>query len=255
MKKIILFISVFLIPVIAYTQEKGALGVEFSANRNQYSMDEFNESVDNVNSNSSLILTSNEFSEITSGMGYGLSINLQLSDYFNVGVYGDYFLGKSENEFMYISGGEFGTPIDTSYWTRHFEVNSLILGLKSSFFISKSAFWKKYDWLSNVESTIDVGVGYSFSSSIFYNIIKDKVMGTGKEINKVTGIHLKSQFKIGYIISKNTHFSSIGLKIGYQYLQTSQLKGGEFSYFFSEENAPRLNFSGLTAGIYLTFGK
>lgn len=255
MKKLILIISVFIVSVAAYTQKKGALGVEFSTSHNQYSLDEFNESVDNAHSNSSLILTSNEYSEITNGMGYGLSINLQLSDCFNVGVYGDYFLGKSENEFMYISGGEFGTPIDTSYWTQHLEVNSSILGLKSSFFINKSAFWQKYDWLSKVESTINVGIGYSFSQFIFYNVIRDKTMGTGKEINKVTGIHLKSQFKIGYIISKNTHFSSIGLKIGYQYLQTSQLKGGEFSYFFSEENAPRLNFSGLTAGIYLTFGK
>ncbi|PHR47770.1 MAG: hypothetical protein COA32_07400 [Fluviicola sp.] len=255
MKKLILFISVFMVSVAAYTQKKGALGVEFSASRNQYSLDEFNESVDNAHSNSSLILTSNEYSEITDGMGYGLAINLQLSECFSLGVYSNYFFGKSQNEFMYISGGEFGTPIDTSYWERHHEVNSFVLGLKSGFFLSRTAFWKKYNWLSKVESTIDVGVGYGFSKFIFYNIIVDKSSGTHREFNKVSGVQLKSQFKIGYIISNNTHFSSIGIKIGYQYLHTSRLKGAEFNYYFNEENAPRLNFSGITAGIYLTFGK
>lgn len=255
MKILICVISTLFITLAMYGQKKGALGIEVSTCYNQYNLGEFNKSIDKMNSNSSLILNTDEYSEIRGGMDYGLAVNLQISQCFNLGIYGEYFSGKSKNEFILISGGEFGTPIDTSYWTRHLEVNSLILGLKSSFFISKSAFWKKHDWLSKIESAIDLSVGYSFSGFIFYNNISGVPSGTGKEINKVSGIQLKSQFKIGYLITNSTYFSSIGFKVGYQYLNTSRLKGGQFNYFFNEENAPRLNFSGLTAGIYLTFGK
>lgn len=255
MKQIIWYVLIFIVPASMNAQESGAVGVEFNASHNQYGMDEFNKSVDRVNSNSLLILNSEEHSEINDGFGYGLAINLQISQCFNIGLYGNYFVGKSKNDFILISGGEFGTPIDTSYWSRHHEVTSSVIGLKSSFFLSKAAFWKNRDWLSKVESRIDLGVGYSFSKFIFYNMIQDVSSGAAKEVNQVSGIHLKGQLKIGYVISNSTCFSSIGIMFGYQHLNTSRLKGAEFNYYFNEENAPRLNFSGLTSGIYLTFGK
>lgn len=255
MKILICVISTLFITLAMYGQKKGALGIEVSTSYNQYNLGEFNKSIDKMNSSSPLILNMDEYSEISGGEGYGLAVNLQISQCFNLGIYGEYFSGKSQNEFILISGGDFGMPIDTAYWTRHHEVNSSVFGLKSCYFLSKSNFWKNYGWLSKVESAIELSVGYSFSRFIFYNKISGVSSGTGKEVNKVSGIHLKSQFKIGYLLTNGTYFSSIGLKVGYQYLHTSSLKGAQFNYFFNEESAPRLNFSGLTAGIYLTFGK
>lgn len=250
MKKLVWII--FILPIQIFAQDKGALGIEFNVDYNQYTMDELNESTDEVFASYASQINR---SRLKNGMSYWFGINIHPHRLFNLGMYSNYLIGRSINKTTLITGGEFGTPVDTIYGSRNQDASSIVIGVKSTLFISDFKFWGEKKWLSKIESMIDVGAGYSFSQLSTRFVFSNKLPGgQAIEINKVTGYHFSGKLKLGYVTSNSLFFSSVGVSIGYQQLVTSRLKGG-VNYFFDEENAPRLDFSGLTAGIYVTFGK
>jgi hypothetical protein len=154
-----ILILIFLINVSEITaQEKGALGFGVHANYNVYKMTELNQSLDgNFSSLPSYLIVTNRVS-ISKGVEYGLEINIQTSKLFNFGGYTNYLNGNSENEFIDISGvDEWWSPADTSFGKYNQNVNSLIIGVNSSFFISRLAFLKRTSWLSRIEVIMVLG--------------------------------------------------------------------------------------------------
>lgn len=69
------------------------------------------------------------------------------------------------------------------------------------------------------------------------------------------GFQLIMALKLGYILTQNKYFSSIGLKVGYQYFITSNLRQGESKKTPIYNQSTKMNLSGLSMGIYLTFGR
>lgn len=98
------------------------------------------------------------------------------------------------------------------------------------------------------------GIGYSFSQFSNYTLIEGQTNISSRAINNVSGIHFTGKVRMGYKLTNEKLFSVIGFQIGYQHLVTSKLKGG-YNFTFEESKSPKLDFSGLTAGIFLTFGK
>lgn len=255
MKKIIGVLFCVVVPYLFYAQEKGAVGIEINSNLNLINTNELNDYIDGVISDWPDNMTLLNREKMTIGRDFGLSLNYQVASLFNIGIYSKFSKGQSINDFRTIIPSEpiMGIPADTVYNGVTYTMTNTIIGIYSNFSINNMAFWPKENWLSRVESKVTIGVGYSYSR--FINSGEPKLIkGFFGEVNPVSGIHLMGNLKIGYKLVKNPVFSSVGIQAGYQYLITSHLKG-ESLITFKENEAPRLNFSGLTAGIYLTFGK
>ncbi|MEX1191194.1 MAG: hypothetical protein WED10_12200 [Brumimicrobium sp.] len=261
MIKKIFFIWFFWNPIFHFAQQKGAISIEVNTSYRQFSMNEFNRAISIRRANSYSEANITKTTNVENGYGHGLSLNLQLTKLIGVGLYSEYAKGSSVTEYNYIVGGENGVPIDTWYRVDNHDLHSLTLGLKTQFFINKLDFWERNSWLSKIESVIEIGGGYGLSRADIYITSPDKEsvgVGSMKEFNRVSGIHFMANFKTGFKILNNSIFSTIGLTFGYQYLKTNRLQGGEgeyHNYFFSKENTPKLDFSGFSTGIYLTFGK
>jgi len=257
MIKKLFFIVLFWSPTLYYAQQKGAIGIEVNTSYHLFSMNEFNRAVSlrrtNLYPNVNITNTSN----IKNGYGFGLSLNYQLTKLFSIGAYSNYTKGSSLTEFNFNTGGDFGIPVKTVYQVENQDLHNLSIGLKTQFFINKLDSCKKNSWLSRIESVVEIAGGYGWSRADFYNTSPNKEnIDSYKEFNHVSGIHFMANFKAGFKISDKTFFSTVGVTLGYQYLKTNRLQGDKYgNYFFSTENAPRLDFSGFTAGIYLTFGK
>ncbi|MEX1191193.1 MAG: hypothetical protein WED10_12195 [Brumimicrobium sp.] len=257
MIKKIFFIWFFWNPIFHFAQQKGAISIEVSTSYHQFSMSEFNKIISLKRANFHPSVNITNASNIKDGYGFGFSLNYQLAKLIIIGTYSAYTKASSFTEFNFITGGDFGAPLDTVYRVENHDLHNLSLGLKTQFFINKLGFWERSTWLSRIESVVELAGGYGFSRADFYYTFPDKEStGTYKEFNKVSGIHFMTNFKVGFKFSDKPLFSTLGLTLGYQYLKTNRLQGGEHNnYFFSKENTPKLDFSGFSAGIYLTFGK
>lgn len=261
MTKRLIFIVLVFMPFFNFCQEKGAISVEFNSSYRLFSMVEFNRAISLRRANSYSEANVTKTTNVENGYGHGLSLNFQLNKLVGMGLYSEYAKGSSVTEYNYIVGGENGVPIDTWYRVDNHDLHSLTLGLKTQFKVNKLDFWEKNSWLSRIESVIELGGGYGFSRADIYVTSPDKEsvgVGSMKEFNRVSGVHFMVNFKLGLKISDQPLFSRIGIIVGYQYLKTNRLQGGEgiyHNYFFSTGNAPKLDFSGFSAGIYLTFGK
>lgn len=255
MKKIITISLYLIISLYSISQEKGAFGIELNSNFNLVNTKEFNQSIDKTIEDWPESRTLLKRREIKNGFDVGLNLNYQMTSLFNIGVYTKYSLNKSINDFRDIipENTIIGTPTDTIYNSINYSSVHSIIGIYSDFSISNLKKWPKEHWLSHFESKLTLGLGYSYSK--FINLYEKNLMNAyWGEVNPVSGIHIMANLKFGYKLVQNPIFSSIGIQLGYQALFTSTLQG-DLLVTFKENEAPRLNFHGLTFGIYLTLGK
>lgn len=254
MKKIIT-ILLFLLSMGIYAQEKGSIGIEFNVNYDLVNTAELNTYLDRVLldlPDNKTLLSRNK---IEHGMDYGLKISYQFSRLFNIGIYSKYSTAKSLNDTRIIipASSWLGEPADTIQGVDGYHQTNTIVGIYTDFFINHLSFWPTEKWLSKLESKVTVGMGYSFSKFIVTGQ-NNLWNGFPGEVNPVSGLHLMGNLKIGYKLSQKSVFSSIGIQVGYQLLMTKRIKGA-LLLTFKDDDTPNLNFSGLTTGIYLTFGK
>jgi len=243
-----------MIPFRSFLQEKGSISIEFNSTFNLVSIPELEKSMDKVFLELPEYITIIKRQKMDQGMGYALNANFQLSKLFSLGLYSKYLTSKSENDFRFIEDNSFiGLPADTSYGVYTQKVTNFVLGVYSDFALNNLKFWPNNNWLSRLESKVTIGIGYSYSQFLKFTYSNNYKNGVLGELNTASGIHLNGKLKFGYRLITSPIFSSIGIHVGYQYLMSNPLKEGKDSTF--KENAPRLSFSGLTAGIYLTFGK
>lgn len=254
MKHVVIFLFCIIGTLSTYSQEKESIGFEINLNYDKINMMELNERMDQVISNWSNKYIFLDRQKMTEGLDLGLSLNYQISNLFNIGLYGKYISSKSINDYRFIDDSHvfIGEPIDTIYDSYSQRVVNRIIGVFTDFTINNLEFWPKENLLSRIESKIMFGLGYSFSQ---FNSTSGSDFNNGfvGEVNPVSGMHLMSSLNIGFKLIKRPVFSSIGFRFGYQLLLTESLKKETLITF--KEKPPRLNFSGLTAGIYLTFGK
>lgn len=255
MKKIITILLYLLIPFLSFSQEKGAFGIEINSNYNLIKTKEFNLGIDEAIIDWPENRTLLKRREIKNGFDLGVNLSFQTTTLFNIGVFTKYSMSKSINDFRttIVENPILGTPADTLYNSINYSTVHSIIGIYSDFAVSNLEAWPKENGLRNMELKISLGVGYSYSR--FISLYEKKLInGFLGEVNPVSGIHLMGNIKLGYKLVQNPIFSSIGLQLGYQALMTSSLKGGEL-ITFKENEAPQLNFHGLTLGVYLTLGK
>lgn len=255
MKKII-FILCFLTASFSFSQEKGAIFIELNSSYNTVKTLNLDDYYDKY------VLSSPTTIEILKRNNYqydfGLNVNYQIAKAFSIGIYGKYIVRNSSLKIHSLSYDESKDALIDTIFSNGFPhfLRHTIIGIHSEFSLNQLTFWPMENWLSRLETKLSFGIGYSYSRFInFVNTFGTKMIdGFSGEINPVSGIHLMGNLKIGYQLSNNLLFSSIGIQVGFQYLMTKRLRGDEL-ITFKKDDTPNLNFYGLTSGIYLTIGK
>lgn len=258
-------LTLLLFPFLLFSQKKGTFMIEAQANYTENRYSEINDLINNRN-----FVGSEHYDSacLKNGMSYGLNVSYVVLPLLNISFYGEFqnnsIAQKMYNEFEDFLGNKQIDIIQSNY-----NIQSYNLGISTDFILNNFSFWKSKSWLSRIDSKISVQLGYGKSFFIINSRTMDseysienniEIDDGGRELFNAVyasdGFQFIASLKFGYILSKNHYFSSIGIKIGYQYFTTSSLRIGKKNTptYFNDLNT-RLDFSGLNAGIYLTFGR
>lgn len=192
---------------------------------------------------------------LTEGFNFGMSVSYRPFQFISLGVYGGYQFGKTERDIRIINYDPFW-PNDTFPGKRTFKTESIQVGVVSSFIFNQLNFWKNKSSLSRIESSLNLQVGYGWANLITDDDFEgeDVTENDMKSLYSSSGFQIVSSYKLGYILSNNRYFSSIGLKIGYQLFKTSDLQA-EGGLFYPHNKKTKLDFSGFNIGLYLSIGR
>lgn len=254
-----LIFIIFLSPLLLFAQEQESFKLELQASYRTYNLVEFNQLV-----NDAYYVGSADFDQVTlkDGMSYGLALSCPIMPVLSLGIYGEHQRSsadrKNYQDFEYLPGYSVQIVRLNKY-----SVQSYSAGLNANLILNKLSFWAKRPRLSKIESNFNLQAGYGkaafISSSEMVPTAEMNVHNAGTELYKSIyasdGLQLIASLKLGYVLSNKNYFSSIGFKIGYQYFVTSSLTQGRDKREPILGRETKLDLSGLTAGIYLTFGR
>jgi hypothetical protein len=252
--KTLIFLIV-LIPFILNSQEKGTLKFDFNCGYQAFQMDRLNTNINDPSYLDTMLFKEFSTIRLDKGLSFNFGASYQPFRLFNIGLDGSYQFGSAERKFEAVLN-QFDplTPNEVIAGKRMHEVSAISFGITSEFLIHNLKSWKRLVTLKRLESVLNFKVGYAWSKMLWndYFISNSEII---KREYKSNGLHLAARLKIGYTILRSPIFSTLGFSIGYQYLQTTDLKSREGAFFRKESNKTNLDFSGITAGLYLTVGK
>lgn len=249
----------FFLPLLLFSQEKGLFKIELESDFRTFNLESFNETLNNKEYIGSDIYDN---AAINDGYGFGLNFSYNINRCISFGIYGETQVGSVKQNIYNEIQDEYGNSIET-ITTRSFKVQSVNFGLNSNLHLNKFAFWESVPRLSKIETILNLKTGYGkafFISSS--NLKSDEInIHTGgmeyfNNIFTAEGFQIIASLQIGYILSDNKYFSSIGVKLGYQSLKTSSLKRGTEKVGYPANNQKtKLDLSGLVLGVYLNIGR
>ncbi|MEX2485323.1 MAG: hypothetical protein WED10_12205 [Brumimicrobium sp.] len=237
------------------SQESQSFKINISSSFIDYQMKEFNDRI-----NDPKYIDTNYYKELlpislSEGFNFEMTVSYRPFQYISLGVYGGYQFGKTERDIRIIQHQyDIYTPNDTTRGKRIYEVQSLNIGLNASLILSQMNFWSKKTSLSNIECAININTGYGWAYLFKDDVFDGFVPNSSKEVYRSKGFQFVSTIQLGYILSNNNYFSSIGLKAGYQHYITSDAQA-ENGLLFPNGDKTRLDFSGFTVGAYLSIGR
>ncbi len=248
-----------LLPICVAAQDMPKISFEFGVQKHQFAMGDFNEYALDSNYYEPILYNNGEPPTQTIKYGYSFSenVNYRILRFLDVGIYGMYQYGKMVRRINYA----FQIPPDDPYFyygKYTMTTSCWTVGLSSTFYLNQILRWSEKQSL--LKNTV---VGLEFAGGIAFSKLKDKQyfvgsIYTGSRINiHATDVTGHIALKLGYRYLKNSFFSEIGIKGGYQLLKTGTLKNdkGYVANSYPEPRSIRLDFSGFFAGIYLNFGK
>lgn len=251
-------------PVSFMAQDKHDFSVELNVNRANYKMGSLNNYLNDTNA------FSNDFygarsRNIKSGMDYNLFLNYQPLNFMDVGVYINYQSAFIEMPIRFIFEEE--PPFEDYVVEGKHEVNinAIGTGVSANLFLNKllNLDQRASSALNKIQIAVGVLGGVGFSNLISQkntyivdnpNSNPNNVITYSYNSKNFTG---RTEVKLGYRLGK-VHFFDVGIKCGYQFFKTSELKnyaGYTFNSSQTNGKAVNLDFGGLYYGIYLKIGK
>ncbi len=227
------------------------LSFEFGYSYHAFAMDTLNDKLIEPAMNTSVKFLDKK---LESGHGFNFKIGYQISESFQFGFYGDFQRGSSEYKPMFPMGSQ--PPVEGFYSIRTENLNT---GIHLTYWVSSllSKISKvpskrlKYGFATN----LGVGKG-SYEIFIFAPI--DQFSESYHRIFSANAFHGQFELKSEYQITKRSLFSSIGLKVGFQYFKTDYLRtrAEEYNLVASYPDSKlQLDFSGMYYGIYLKLAR
>lgn len=252
-------IIIFLFPLLLFSQEKGTFQVELESSYRSFNLKDLNRLINDPYYTG---YESYDKVSIKNGVNYGLHLSYNFIAPLSLGIYGAYQHGSTSQKLYYDLEYQPGYYVQ-EITLKELNVYSYSFGLNTNFILNNLPFWENNSWLSRVESNLSLQTGFGkvFYSSDMEMIPTEQlnVHNAGTELYRDVysseGFQLIASLKLGYILTQNKYFSSIGLKIGYQYFTTTALEQGNKNKSPLTGRETKINLSGLTVGIYLTFGR
>lgn len=271
MKCIIFNITFNLIILSCFSQNKGVFKVSCEFTKNSYAMQRLNNFLLDTlyNGTSDGYFETSPTNILKNGNNFGLSILYGASKFQNFGIYGGYQKGKLVRNWQIESEIDpFSNEKTTINGIYTYETQAFVSGFVSQtfldqlFFDNSSKFWQKASLFVEAE----VGLGFS--------TFRNKEVSTWIEDGETKSIQLqhynfhsldfqgKISINFELLLSKSPLISSLGIKAGYQFLQTKNIKndaGDVITYRIdngiTNQVKSNLDFSGVFAGLFFTIGK
>ncbi len=249
-------IVTFLFSVFSMAQDRHKLTFEVGYNFHLYSMKKFNESY--INSPS--IKNNYKLDEINTGKGFNAGIKFKPIGLFDIGISGNYQVGKTSSNPELIETDEFGNPIQTHIGEFKFTAESIGIGISNSWYISHFfRFHEKSNFLNRSHIALEIYGGFGFSkitSDLRYPTFPP-LYGTGyKFYTSNQDFQGQIALRLEYNYVKSPVIGSIGIKGGYQYFKTKTVKDRLGKEWIVTGNHPiNLDFSGFFGTVFLTVGR
>lgn len=261
----ILLIILSLVPMLIYAQEKNNLTFNVEYNRHQFAMEQINSYLSDTNYFSTNVFSGASANQVNRGNNFAMSISYQPNSIVDFGFYGSYQNSKLyRTPYFYEDLDPIWNPgqnIVTHEGDYEFSIESLCLGLTSTIFLNKILkFEQKNNNLLNrilLGVNFKGGIGFAETHEEYSYPTIPFMFSNGTYSAK--SFHGQLGLRLGYIISKKSIFSAVGINIGYQFFKTPNIKNKIGQDIVESANyanvSANLDFSGLYGGLYLTIGK
>jgi len=251
MKKIILIL--FFVPIIINAQ-KNKLSFDIGVGKNSYKMEAINKFYFDSFSIPNRIFDKN----INKGQNIFINLKYQPYMFFDIGIYGNYQYGEINYTKELILTDMYGDS--EIYIGKHnLKTEALSFGLINSWYINEILKFqnKESKFIQNSIIAIELNAGVSFSKVSFDFIYPSlKTASAYYSFSSLNDFQGHVSLKYEYVYMKKPIISIIGLKVGYQYIVTKNVKDKYNEIWIVKENKPiNLDFSGFVYSIYLSFGK
>ncbi len=248
------------VSTFVFSQNKKELTVDFGITSVHYKMRSLNDYLQDSNYfYPPLYEATNVRRQINRGTLLSLTFKYQLFDAVSFGINSNFNYSQLKIPLSLVFEPFPGYPDSniTNYGQNNLSASSISIAAGSEFFIHKLLGFgnSKYRLLNKIEISAQVfcGVGYSkFADRASFN------SGTFKfREARSTDFYGKFELGTGYRMG-GTLKSVFGVKMGYQYLQTNDLKTAydkTLTYGSNPSRNVSLDFRGIYYGIYLKIGK
>ncbi len=245
-----------------FSQNTGEFKVSFEFTKNQYAMKQLNSFLLDTlyNGTTNGYFKSPPTNEINSGNNFGFSILYRPLKFQTIGIYGGYQLGKLNRVAQFETIIDpFTSETETINGQLTYTASSIFSGVTTEtiidelIFDNSKRFWEKASWIIAMQG----GVGYS--------MFRDKSVWSGEtsivqiqnyNYNSID-FHGKISMNFEYELSKNPLITSLGIKCGYQFLKTKNIKNDAGETIINTDGKEKMNldFSGAFLGVYFNIGK
>lgn len=260
-----IFLSTFLfftLPVLA--QNKNDFSIEYGVNRIAYKMTLPQQYIEQDTTYKFYHPTSakDRMNNLNQGVMQTLAIHYQPWNYLDIGLVGSFQKSRFIRTYSFLN--YFDPDENGDFPVIHGSIvnkcSSTTLGLSSNLYLNKLFHFEEKKSANIRKIIVATSVTALFGFNEFSEVSGNELYNADERNFKYSTkvFHLQSEINLGYQIFRDCNFSTIGLKLGYQFLTISTLKdfaGVELPLANDTETNVSLNFSGLYYGVYIRFGK
>ncbi|MGM0479036.1 MAG: hypothetical protein ACQERC_07410 [Bacteroidota bacterium] len=256
MKLKTLIICIAICPAFLAQHQTEELSVEVGYGFNKYSMENLNRYfIDSVASQSNPKILDKK---IESGQSFSASLNYRPSRYFNVGLFASYQYGSQNSTSTFQETDNFGNFIAQHERNYELKAEAMTAGISSTLFLNALLKWEQKE--NKLLQNLRIGVGFNggFGCSKVTSDMRSKSLPQASYYDFYESMDFQGQtfLDVSYYMTENNMFSSIGMKLGYQYFVTKTVRDRlNNEWIVQNEHPVNLDFSGLFIGAYIMIGK
>lgn len=253
--KTLLFALAIIYSISVSAQNPNKLSFEIGYGQNQIAMTAFNEHYINDFAKPNDLFNSN-IEVANSGF---IGLNYQAHDLFDIGIAATYSFGNLEYSRDVDLTDDIGQLTGEQVFLKNtINTEAFIFGVNSSWYISHLLKFneKELKLLQKLHLAVELSAGYGLSK-LNYTFSSVSPLEPSVYNFNASGFQSAMALKIEYDFMENPIIGSLGLKFGYQQLESKTLKSsGDYDYKVGDEKHPiNLDFSGFFGAVYLSFGK
>lgn len=253
MKKSAIFFLIVLISCTTFAQDKSKFSFEFGYGIGQVGMCKLNQFYID-----SLAKTQKIFKDNIKTANHGfVCVRYQPSNLFDIGLYGNIQQAELKGNPIFYSSDEIGNTTANN-GTSSLIIQSIGYGITTNVHINHILKWheKESKFLNRSRLLAELRAGNAMSNATINIHYPTLAIASSYYRFHTTDIAGQAALKFEYDYLDKVVISGIGLKIGYNYLNTKTLQNPyNEDWKVLNDKTINLNFSGWFASIYLVFGK